>query len=176
MKLLEQQQEREEKELLERGPSAANADLAAPDAARSRSGNDLVAFAAPEGGEGRERRRADYANAKSMPGSRRHSGELQADGVVGEARRAKGVAGEGPMLNSFLFDDELDADLQSMSLLLLPHVPLARPPSGADPALDSAWGGKYLQMNTDDDKFPILVRRDSYPGIVRAALEFLDNC
>lgn len=34
------------------------------------------------------------------------------------------------------------------------------------PHLDSAWGGKYLQMNTDDDKFPILVRRDSYPGIV----------
>lgn len=33
--------------------------------------------------------------------------------------------------------------------------------------LDSAWGGKYLQMNTDDDKFPILIRRDSYPGIVR---------
>ena len=35
---------------------------------------------------------------------------------------------------------------------------------------DSAWGGKYLQMNTDDDKFPILIRRDSYPGIVRTFL------
>lgn len=36
--------------------------------------------------------------------------------------------------------------------------------------LDSAWGGKYLQMNTDDDKFPILIRRDSYPGIVSPLL------
>jgi hypothetical protein len=24
----------------------------------------------------------------------------------------------------------------------------------------------YLQMNTTDDKFPILVRRDEYPGLV----------
>lgn len=35
----------------------------------------------------------------------------------------------------------------------------------------------YLQMNSTDDKFPILVRRDSYPNIVSlllSKLEFLD--
>ena len=25
----------------------------------------------------------------------------------------------------------------------------------------------YLQMNAADDKFPVLVRRDEYPGVVR---------
>jgi hypothetical protein len=33
-------------------------------------------------------------------------------------------------------------------------------------AAENTFGGKYLQMNTDDDKFPILVRRDSFPGLV----------
>lgn len=35
----------------------------------------------------------------------------------------------------------------------------------------------YLQMNSTDDKFPILVRRDSYPNIVSllfSKLEYLN--
>lgn len=112
MKQLELQQEREEREL-ERGiapsDSAAATDSASATAAiRSRSGNDL-AF---NGGEGEQRKRSDYANAKSMPGSRRHSGEIVVEGADGE-RRVKGRDGEAPMMNSFLFDDELEADLQS---------------------------------------------------------------
>ncbi|KAL8278430.1 hypothetical protein RQP46_009120 [Phenoliferia psychrophenolica] len=149
MRKLEEQQEQEERELLERA-SADPASAGATAPVRSRSGNDLVSFgtlASGEEGGAKEgsRRRADYANAKSMPGSRRHSGEI-GEGAApanGEGVRRKNRDGE-PMLNSFLFDDELDADLQN-----------------------SAWGGKYLQMNTDDDKFPILVRRDSYPGILQ---------
>lgn len=31
---------------------------------------------------------------------------------------------------------------------------------------DPTFDGKYLAM-TDEDKFPILVRRDSHPGVVR---------
>lgn len=119
MKQLELQQEREERELAalaaaEGGsppssPLPAAGSTAAP--ARSRSGNDLVAF---EEGEGSQRKKADYANAKSMPASRRHSGELKEDGTPVEGVRRKGREGE-PMLNNFLFDDELDADLQSTS-------------------------------------------------------------
>jgi hypothetical protein len=30
----------------------------------------------------------------------------------------------------------------------------------------------YLQMNATDDKFPILVRRDEYPGLVGFACNF----
>ncbi|GAA5823058.1 hypothetical protein JCM11251_007469 [Rhodosporidiobolus azoricus] len=142
MKQLELQQQMEEQALLAAsGGSKPNGPV------RSRSGNDLASFNAPAGSD-------KYAAAKSMPGSRRHSGEL-AEGAQegqegaptkeGAAPAANGIrrlpngqqrdADGKPMLNSFLFDDELDADLQN-----------------------SAWGGKYLQMNTDDDRFPVLVR------------------
>jgi len=47
-------------------------------------------------------------------------------------------------MSTFLFDDDLDNELHN-----------------------STYGGRYLQMNADDDKFPVLIRRDSYPGIVR---------
>ncbi|KAI5474402.1 pumilio RNA binding protein, partial [Pseudohyphozyma bogoriensis] len=164
MKQLELQQEREERELLERGGDASEETpaAAAPTPStipvRSRSGNDLVGFnsTTSENGDAKEKKKTDFSNARSMPGSRRHSGEVK-EGVAAAAVaggpdgvRKKGPQGE-PMLNSFLFDDELEADLQN-----------------------SAWGGKYLQMNTDDDKFPILVRRDSYPGILSASSAALD--
>jgi hypothetical protein len=162
MKQLELQQEREERELVDRAAIVAaggTPSSAAP--IRSRSGNDLTAFGSADEGEVKEKKRVDYANAKSMPGSRRHSGEFKEDGTGSEGLRRKTREGE-PMLNNFLFDDELDADLQSE----------CSPPSAtkwSDRCVaDSAWGGKYLQMNTDDDKFPILIRRDSYPGIVSA--------
>jgi hypothetical protein len=124
MKQLELQQEREERELMER---AANGDASAttpPSASpapakstsgpiRSRSGNDLASY-------NEDDKKAQYANAKSMPGSRRHSGEIKAvgDGAHVEGVRRKGAEGQ-PMLNSFLFDDELDADLQSELAVLL---------------------------------------------------------
>src|SRR4051812_30859703 len=39
---------------------------------------------------------------------------------------------------------------------------------GANPSSmsSSSYVCRYLQMHTDDKKFPILVRRDSYPGMV----------
>jgi hypothetical protein len=110
MKLLELQQEQEERELLERDSNGA------PATTRS-AVVEQVAFGRVEG-EVRERRRADYANAKSMPGSRRHSGELQGDDGIAqggaEARRV--MKGDGTNMNSFLFDDELDGDINSERL------------------------------------------------------------
>ncbi|ORY89027.1 hypothetical protein BCR35DRAFT_191034 [Leucosporidium creatinivorum] len=137
MKQLELQQEQEERELMERVangevvPTPTSASPAPGKAAtggpvRSQSGNDLASF-----GEDDDKK-SKYANAKSMPGSRRHSGEIKAGDAPADGQRRKGTDGQ-PMLNSFLFDDELDTDLQN-----------------------AAWGGKYLQMNTDDDKFPVL--------------------
>ncbi|CAG8441823.1 3665_t:CDS:10 [Scutellospora calospora] len=38
----------------------------------------------------------------------------------------------------------------------------------------SSYVRRYLQMHTDDDKFPILVRRDSYPGMLSASSAALD--
>lgn len=35
-------------------------------------------------------------------------------------------------------------------------------------AASSDVNSSYLQMNTTDDKFPILVRREDYPGSVSA--------
>ncbi|GAA5868617.1 hypothetical protein JCM1840_005513 [Sporobolomyces johnsonii] len=151
MKQLELQQQLEEQALLSGAPSSNGR----PDGpVRSRSGNDLASFGAAAAAAG------SGGTAKSMPGSRRHSGEI-AEGKENDAaghggiRRAPGgqvLDKEGkPMLNSFLFDDELDADLQN-----------------------SAWGGKYLQMNTDDDKFPILVRRGSGGGVLSASSAALD--
>lgn len=150
MKQLELQQQMEEQALL----AAQGGKPGGP--VRSRSGNDLASFNSQS---------AKYAAAKSMPGSRRHSGELsdsvsKEDGAAPTAdgvRRVPGANGqqrdaEGKnQLNSFLFDDELDADLQN-----------------------SAWGGKYLQMNTDDDKFPILVRHGGGAGVLSASSAALD--
>lgn len=39
--------------------------------------------------------------------------------------------------------------------------------------LDPSYGSKYLAM-TDEDKFPILVKSDEYPGAVRE--EILLGC
>lgn len=130
MKQLELQQQLEEQQLL-----AASGDAKSPSAAgtagpiRSRSGNDLASFNTSEmnehGGAGAPHASAaaKYAAAKSMPGSRRHSGEIKeqqqkklANGVAAAAAAGQQKDADGkPMLNSFLFDDELDADLQSGS-------------------------------------------------------------
>lgn len=115
MKQLELQQEQEERDLVARGTETDSTGAAG-------STNDSVTFTAATSDEGQAReRRRDYANAKSMPGSRRHSGELRGEDALiaaggPEARRALIKGGEGAMLNSFQFDDELDADLQSESL------------------------------------------------------------
>lgn len=38
---------------------------------------------------------------------------------------------------------------------------------GTNPSTSSSsYVCRYLQMNTDDDLFPVLIRRDSYPGMV----------
>jgi len=37
---------------------------------------------------------------------------------------------------------------------------------GTNHPMSSSYVCRYLQMHTDDDKFPILVRRDSFPGMV----------
>lgn len=114
MKELERQQQLEEQALL----ASTNGKSGGP--VRSRSGNDLASF------NGDASTASKYAAAKSMPGSRRHSGELKegeakdaADGAAARklpngAQQQRDADGK-PMLNSFLFDDELDADLQSAS-------------------------------------------------------------
>jgi len=110
-------------------------------------------------------------NSKSVPASRRHSGQDQdtlgldklnlginassiapiAPNAANRTHKAGGPTNEGPSVTSFLFDDELDTDVHQ-----------------------NTFGGKYLQMNTDDDKFPILVRRDSFPGLLSASSAALD--
>ncbi|CAG8505511.1 3182_t:CDS:10 [Ambispora leptoticha] len=40
--------------------------------------------------------------------------------------------------------------------------------------LGPSYVNRYLQMNTDNDKFPILVRRDSFPGMLSASSAALD--
>jgi hypothetical protein len=130
MKQLELQQQLEEQQLL-----AASGDAKSTSATgttngpiRSRSGNDLASFNTADsnehgaaGGVHASSTAAKYAAAKSMPGSRRHSGEIKeqqqkklANGIAAAAGQQKDADGK-PMLNSFLFDDELDADLQSES-------------------------------------------------------------
>ncbi|CAI2166966.1 15262_t:CDS:10 [Funneliformis geosporum] len=45
---------------------------------------------------------------------------------------------------------------------------------GTNHPMSSSYVCRYLQMHTDDDKFPILVRRDSYPGMLSASSAALD--
>lgn len=126
MKQLELQQQAEEQALLAAtggspAPSSNGGSSKPTGPVRSRSGNDLAGFGAAAAAS------SGSMAAKSMPGSRRHSGELkdgkeEKEGQAGAAaggRRVQVADKEGkPMLNSFLFDDELDADLQSE---FIPH-------------------------------------------------------
>lgn len=129
MKQLELQQEREERELLERAgksdatpasESAANGTEAKTNGTgpvRSQSGNDLASFNTndndgDEGDNTAAKAKSKYANAKSMPGSRRHSGEIK-DGAAVTTDGTQQKKDGQPMLNSFLFDDDLDDDLKS---------------------------------------------------------------
>ncbi|UZO12630.1 uncharacterized protein OCT59_004156 [Rhizophagus irregularis] len=46
---------------------------------------------------------------------------------------------------------------------------------GTNPSTSSSsYVCRYLQMNTDDDLFPVLIRRDSYPGMLSACSAALD--
>lgn len=110
-------------------------------------------------------------NSKSVPASRRHSGQdpdslgldklslginsssispIHSNGAIRTLKTNLGTH-DGSSVTSFLFDDELENDLHQ-----------------------TTFAGKYLQMNTDDDKFPILVRRDSFPGMLSASSAALD--
>lgn len=125
MKQLELQQQLEEQALLAASGGSAGKSSGP---VRSRSGNDLASFNAPNGSAaagdaGAASSASKYASAKSMPGSRRHSGEIKneqakdgQDGIRKAVPNGQQKDADGkPMLNSFLFDDELDADLQSAS-------------------------------------------------------------
>lgn len=111
--------------------------------------------------------------SKSVPSSRRNSDEnefgTQQDEPVGQRlinNRAsssnvprttahQATEGGSSMLN-LLFNEEAERN-------------------GATKTAQTSPGVKgYLQMNSTDDKFPILVRRDSYPNILSASSAALD--
>ncbi|OAV97205.1 hypothetical protein PTTG_26079 [Puccinia triticina 1-1 BBBD Race 1] len=180
MRALEAQHESEERELLGAAASAPTTPprsesevdhilLGVSDAHRSQLINDSGKYGNIGLPKGSFR---EYANnSKSVPASRRHSGQdqdtlgldklnlginpasLASHVPNGHGRVHKGGPGtnDGTSVTSFLFDDELETDLHQ-----------------------NTFGGKYLQMNTDDDKFPILVRRDSFPGLLSASSAALD--
>jgi len=77
----------------------------------------------------------------------------------GFASRARGDVQDGSFLSlgqinttRFLFDDEAEKSFGTK-----------KDPSGSTTSPDVKT---YLQMNATDDKFPILVRRDEFPGLV----------
>lgn len=87
-------------------------------------------------------------NASLPPGGNPALSGNPASAAAALARAASNAGSNGanpndPQMSTFLFDDELDSELHN-----------------------STYGGRYLQMNADDDKFPVLIRRDSFPGIV----------
>ncbi|GAA98967.1 uncharacterized protein L969DRAFT_546634 [Mixia osmundae IAM 14324] len=135
MKALEEQHEREEKALMSSRPTSPATDDKAT-----------------------RRHSAEGADAATAALNKLSLAEGSNAATAAALAKAKGVPirsgtapGDAPLLQGFVFDDDLDSDLQN-----------------------SAYGGKYLALNTDDDKFPILVRRDSYPGILSASSAALD--
>ncbi|KNZ61417.1 uncharacterized protein VP01_1402g4 [Puccinia sorghi] len=180
MRALEAQHESEERELLGAAASAPTTPprsdsevdhilLGVTDSHRSHLMKDTGHFGNIGLSKGSFREFAN--NSKSVPASRRHSGQdqdslgldkltlgtnasstaLVAPNAANRAHKAGAPINDGPSVTSFLFDDELDTDVHH-----------------------NTFGGKYLQMNTDDDKFPILVRRDSFPGLLSASSAALD--
>ncbi|KAL8962906.1 MAG: hypothetical protein Q9193_000759 [Seirophora villosa] len=113
-----------------------------------RGSNDRVSVYIPEAGAAGQRG-AGTSNRYSMPVT---GSKSRIYGHYGDYAAAMGLG----QINTtgFLFGDEDEA---------------AKKEAATSPDVKN-----YLQMNATDDKFPILVRRDEYPGLLSASSAALD--
>ncbi|KAI4161670.1 MAG: hypothetical protein LQ342_004678 [Letrouitia transgressa] len=131
------------------------------------SSDTLPSKSVPGSRRGSNDRVPIYVPEVSLPSNRsngsinRYSLPNAGSSTIGPKSRTYSTFGElppavglGHLNTSFLFTDDDEA---------------AKKESATSPDVKS-----YLQMNATDDKFPILVRRDEYPGVLSASSAALD--
>lgn len=129
---------------------------------------------------------SDTLPSKSVPGSRRGSNDRIASynqDIMGNSQRAPANAKNRysmPVTGSRTRKDDAATDYASM--MGLGHINTTgflfdnddEKAAAKKEATTSPDVKTYLQMNDTDDKFPILVRRDGYPGLLSASSAALD--
>ncbi|TVY49376.1 Pumilio domain-containing protein [Lachnellula occidentalis] len=128
--------------------------LTSPPGLYNRPGRSGSQLTSPQSGILQSRMMDDKLPSKSVPGSRRNSDEDEKEEAVRQdptSHRATNA------LNRY-------------------SMPVTKSRNGIHNMLsdDPANVKTYLQMNATDDKFPILVRRDEYPGLLSASSAALD--
>ncbi|RDW83178.1 putative RNA-binding protein [Coleophoma crateriformis] len=109
----------------------------------------------------------DKIPSKSVPGSRRNSDEDE----KAEAVRQDPTSHRSTNAYSMPVTKSRNG---MHEMLTLDQTNTARFLFGEDEGATSPDVKNYLQMNATDDKFPILVRREEYPGLLSASSAALD--
>ncbi|TVY93737.1 Pumilio domain-containing protein [Lachnellula willkommii] len=144
--------------------------LTSPPGLYNRPGRSGSQLTSPQSGIHQSRVMDDKLPSKSVPGSRRNSDEDEKEEAVRQdptSHRATNALNRYSMpvtksrngIHNMLSDDPA-----STTRFLF----------GEEDGASSPDVKTYLQMNATDDKFPILVRRDEYPGLLSASSAALD--
>ncbi|TVY35633.1 Pumilio domain-containing protein [Lachnellula subtilissima] len=144
--------------------------LTSPPGLYNRPGRSGSQLTSPQSGILQSRVMDDKLPSKSVPGSRRNSDEDEKEEAVRQdptSHRATNALNRYSMpvtksrngIHNMLSDDPA-----STTRFLF----------GEEDGASSPDVKTYLQMNATDDKFPILVRRDDYPGLLSASSAALD--
>ncbi|KAA8573651.1 hypothetical protein MFRU_001g03850 [Monilinia fructicola] len=112
----------------------------------------------------------DKLPSKSVPGSRRNSDEDEKEEAV---RQDPTSHRSTNALNRYSMPVTKSRNGMH-EMLSLDQTNTARFLFGEDESAAPANVDKYLNMSATDDKFPILVRRDEYPGLLSASSAALD--
>jgi len=119
------------------------------------------------------------SDVRSVPSSRRNSGEvgplLREIEKISLGEEAVPIGSQS--INNFTkkaIDDDNSKASPNFPYLNEKIEKLLFDDENDNSTTGSSYVQRYLQMNTDDDKFPILVRRDSFPGMLSASSAALD--
>ncbi|TVY84508.1 Pumilio domain-containing protein [Lachnellula suecica] len=144
--------------------------LTSPPGLYNRPGRSGSQLTSPQSGIYQSRIMDDKLPSKSVPGSRRNSDEDEKEEAVRQdptSHRATNALNRYSMpvtKSRNGMHDMLSHDPSNTTRFLF----------GEEDGSSSPDVKTYLQMNATDDKFPILVRRDEYPGLLSASSAALD--
>ncbi|EHL03071.1 hypothetical protein M7I_1045 [Glarea lozoyensis 74030] len=144
--------------------------LTSPPGIYNRPGRSGSQLTSPQSGILQSRMMDDKLPSKSVPGSRRNSDEDEKEEAVRQdptSHRATTALNRYSMpvtKSRNGMHDFLNQDPSNTTRFLF----------GEDDGATSPDVNKYLQMNTTEDNFPVLVRRDEYPGLLSASSAALD--
>ncbi|KAF4634360.1 hypothetical protein G7Y89_g3754 [Cudoniella acicularis] len=141
--------------------------LTSPPGLYNRPGRSGSQLTSPQSGILQSRTMEDKLPSKSVPGSRRNSDEDEKEEAVRQdptSHRSTNAYSMPVTKSRNGMHDMLSLDPSNTTRFLF----------GEEDGATSPDVKNYLQMNATDDKFPILVRREEYPGLLSASSAALD--